>query len=195
MKTSAIVSNITWNTASFFQATVSQLVQEGIVDWFHAIEHKPETEQKKTHIHFCLKPSKALDLNWLSMRLSEFVVGEDKPRKPTSDWRKLSSKTLSDWLLYALHDKTYLARKFKSKSFHYSLEDFMTSDKNVLDGLYEEAQDSDGGLVVRLRKAFESGLSLKEVLLSGAVPLSLFRNAQDLWGLFESTLSRKNKRD
>lgn len=195
MKTSVIVSNITWNTVPFFQSTLSQLIQEGVVDWFHAIEHKAESSEKKSHIHFCLQPSKALDLNWLAMRLSEFVVGEELPRKPTSEWRKLNSKTLSDWLLYALHDRAYLSRKLKSKAFHYSLDDFITSDRNALEGLFEEAQDIDGGLVVRLRKAFESGLSLSEVLLSGAIPLSLFRSARDCWGLLEASKQVKKSED
>lgn len=183
MKTSVVISNITWNTPNFFKAISEELVQQGILDWVHAIPHKAESDEKKDHIHFILKPSKAIDTAWLQSRFSEFVQGELQPRRPTSDWRK--TKNFSDWLLYSLHDVDYLASKLEKREFSYNLEDCITTDMDSLENHYREAKSNGLGLVSKIRKAFDMGYNREEFFLSGVIPLSLLRSANSVWDMLQ----------
>lgn len=187
MKTGRTISNVTWNSLGHFKKTADALVAEGVLDWYHAIEHKAEAdEDKKDHIHFVVKPSKAVDTIWLSMRFAEWVEGEEKPRKPTNDWHFVQNGHLGDWLLYALHDKDFLTAKLEKREYEYTLEDIVTSDQMALECAYREAKRSEGGHIAKLRKAYEMGLTLDAVLLSGAIPLPLHRAAVALWEVLAS---------
>ena len=184
MKTSVILSNITWNTPQFFKRAAEELVKAGILDWVHAVPHKAESDEKKEHIHFILKPSKAIDTAWLQMRFTEIPPGEFLPRKPTSDWRK--TKNFTDWLLYSLHDKDYLASKLEKHEFSYTLDDCITTDISSLENSYREAKLSGLGPVSKIRRAYELGYKREEFFLSGAIPLSLIGAANTLWDMLES---------
>lgn len=186
MKTSRAISNVTWNSVGHFKATADALVADGVLDWYHAIEHKAEADELKDHIHFVVKPSKAVDTAWLCMRFAEWVEGEEKPRKPTALWRPVASGHMGDWLLYSLHDKDYLASKLKKREYSYTLDDCITSDAQSLGIIYNEAKSDTVGLVGKIKKAFEMGISLDSFLLSGAIPLSLCRAASDMWSMLEN---------
>ena len=177
---------MTWNSAGHFKVTADALVADGFLDWYHAIEHKAEADELKDHIHFVVKPSKAVDTAWLSMRFAEWVEGEKDPRKPTAMWRPVASGHMGDWLLYALHDSDYLASKCQKREHSYTLDDCITSDAQSLGIIYNEAKSEASGLVGKIKKAFYMGVSLDSFLLSGAIPLSLCRHAEDLWGLLET---------
>lgn len=194
VKTSVVISNITWNTPEFFRRTSQELVANGILDWVHAVPHRPESDEKKAHIHFVLKPAKSVDTVWLAMRYSEYQDGDPLPLKPTSDWRKVGAGRMRDWLLYSLHDEDYLAEKLERRQHHYTLKDCISTDEQSLEIAYKEAKRENGGHIGKIKKAFEMGVSLDSLLLSGAIPLALHRSAVNLWQILEERKVYRNGR-
>lgn len=139
MNTIKTISNISYNTDAFFNKTVNDLVDRGVIDWCYWIRHKADADELKDHIHFVLKPSKRVDTTALRLMFNE--LDSNNPSKPlscTSKWNTVNS--LDDWLLYAVHDSSYLASKGQMRNYHYDFnslcatdEDALRADWNVID--------------------------------------------------------------
>lgn len=183
MKTSCVISNITWNTPEFFRATAERLVKDGFCDWVHGVPHEPESDETKAHIHFILKPTKAVDTAWLRVQFSQFVPGEDKPRQPTSDWRKVAYARIADWWLYSCHDEAYLASKLQARTHHYGVDDCISTDPELL-RVWDSEYRRPRGHIDLLKDAAARGLPFATVAMSGAIPLALLRSAEVLYNGF-----------
>lgn len=131
MKTSRIISNISYNTDYFFSEKVTDLVNRKIIDWCYWIRHKPDIDEKKEHIHFVLKPSSAID----TFRLREEFMEFDKynPSIPlTCTMRFFFTSSMDDWLLYVVHDPGYLASKGQQRNISYNPDEIHATDPEAL---------------------------------------------------------------
>lgn len=137
MKTSQEISNISFNSPDWLKGKLIQLSNQGIIDYWIFVPHKPEEEKdilanKKAHIHLMFKPSKLIQTKVLEKEFQEPDPEKpDKPLKCTEVWRPVRS--FADWWLYALHDKEYLRHKGLERQYHYSIADVQYSDYDTLE--------------------------------------------------------------
>ena len=142
MGTSKPQTGISYNTQPFLKSTLERLTDGGLVRHWAYIPHKGETSKKSTsvhdkdHIHLLVVLNKVTDLQKLEKEFSEVKIGEALPLA-TVGIRTCNS--LEDWVLYVLHDETYLASKGEVREYHYTLEDFVTDNVANLQELYNSA--------------------------------------------------------
>lgn len=128
MKTTRIISNISYNTIDHFQGVIYDLEQRHIIDWAYWIYHKAEEDERKDHIHFVLKPSGRIDTAILAKEFLEIDYTNPKPLGVTSKWQ---ASDIENWLLYCSHDRGYLASKGQTRKYHYAYEDFGYTDEDA----------------------------------------------------------------
>lgn len=164
MKTAKLISTISFNTPSFVQGTITRLLESELITYSHWIQHKPEQGDNKEHIHLVIEPAKALDTLFLS---KEFIqpVPNEKPLK-TLPWNK---SKISDWILYSLHHRGYLASKFQTREIEYNLSDMQTTDRDLLEAQYNEAIRDLNPLVDFVKQWYDKGRGLNELILTGAI--------------------------
>ena len=130
MKTSKPVSTISYNTPRFLLCQLDDILRAGKISFYAFIVHKGEDDdeagKQKDHIHLYVEPARNLQTDDLTRELIE--IDPNKPDKPLKCLPWQNSKRWGDWYLYALHDKRYLASKSQSRQFHYTDEQFFTSD-------------------------------------------------------------------
>lgn len=61
-KTSSPISSISYNTKEFLILKLNSLIYQGYLSYWEFIEHLPDTDDKKRHIHLYCVPNKSLDL-------------------------------------------------------------------------------------------------------------------------------------
>lgn len=130
MKTSKPLSTISYNTEKFLVAKLNDLVKsKSIVCWF-AVLHKPEDDEKKEHWHLYVEPHTSISTIDLDEEFIQFVKGCKKKPLKCIDWHP---SKFDEWYLYALHDIDYLASKMLVKKYHYNVDDFLASDRDLLE--------------------------------------------------------------
>lgn len=116
------ISTISYNSESFLREKLDDWLKAHIICAYQYICHKGE-DGDKDHIHLRIEPNKRIDPMNLSEDLREFVSGHDKPLG-CRPWRPSKEE---DWLLYAVHDETYLKIKYggaeKGEKIPYSISD------------------------------------------------------------------------
>lgn len=126
MKTIRPLSSISYNTVPFLTDMLNKLVKSGDLFFWCFIEHLPEEDENKKHIHLFIHPSNKVDPLQIMKMSEQFVNGNALPLKcinlRISDW--------DNWLLYAMHDEDYLRSKCEVRKYHYSVDDFYYSDKD-----------------------------------------------------------------
>ena len=171
MKTQRMISNISYNSDEHFAKVINSLVQRSIVDWCYWIRHNAEKDELKSHIHFVLKPSTRLDTDDLRKELNEMDLAHpSQPLSCTKKWNPVSS--LADWMLYAVHDKNYLASKSQSRTFRYEFEDLKSTDT---DALLEDWNSIDRTRFDRLRilvESVEKNIPFAVLVQQGIVPIA-----------------------
>lgn len=152
MQTIKIISNVSYNSDEFFEATVQRLYKARIIDWCYWVRHEADTDETKPHIHFVLKPSARLDTQALREQFKE--VDLHNPTQPlccTTRW--FFTNSMEDWLLYAVHDVAYLASKGQTRKHHYGYTDLKSTDP---DGLRQDWNMIDRSKYDRLQILFEA---------------------------------------
>lgn len=164
MKTTKLISTISFNTPDFVKGTIARLLESELITYAHWISHKPEKGDNKEHIHLLIEPSKAIDTSSLS---KEFIqpIPDDKPLKTLP----FNKSKVSDWILYSLHHQGYLASKFQTREFEYKLDDIQTTDRDLLEAQYNEAIRGLNPLVDFVKQWYNQGKSLNDLLLTGAI--------------------------
>lgn len=159
------------------------LRQSGKIGLCYWIAHKAEDEGEKDHIHFVLVGgqktynTEGLSPLWL---IDQWQGGKGSV---TNKWNV--TKDIRDWLLYAIHNPIYLARKGLTRKYHYDWADIhCTTCEGDTDSLARdmvEARrflDEGGDKVYRILRLFsENGETWEKVVLSGLIPLGLLKNA------------------
>lgn len=166
MATKKPSSSISFNTMPFLEETLSTAVAEGHIFFYAFIKHYAEEDTKKDHFHLFVSPSKPLDM-LAFRRLFIEPVSDDKPLCCLP----FQSSKIGDWLLYALHDITYLNKRGLVRLNHYSIEDVITNDDEFLLQSYHDAKESisDNRMNLFLSE-MRNGSTFGDILRSGIVP-------------------------
>lgn len=172
MKTRRLISTITYNTDMWLGANMPRWVQQGICDWAHWIRHEPEADEKKSHVHLLVQPSKAVDTSELIKLTYELDTQNEGKLLCCQPWR---FSKLSDWLLYGLHDAGYLASKGQVRGFHYRLSDVCSTCPELVQDQYREIDLRSYGLGSVLAERIKAGDSWERVIASGVIPPPQFR--------------------
>lgn len=170
MQTSKDLSNISYNTVGFLKSKLEYLRSIGLIDFWFFIKHKPEMESdnranKKEHIHLMFRPGKRIHTNIIGKEFLEEDPGNNLPLKCTDDWRIVNS--FADWYLYALHDPTYLMHKHLVREFHYSVNDFIVSDKDTFERMISFIDLSEMYRMENMFNAAAAGWSYKTAMAKG----------------------------
>lgn len=188
MNTISVISSVSFNTPQFFEMKIRELTDEKsrILDWCHWIVHKPDTDQTKPHIHFVCKPSYRIDTNALRNAFKEPVTVEylaqimehrlltKDDEKPLGCLPFVKTTSMSDWLLYGIHDEGYLFKKGQSRNTHYQREDVKSTDPDFLSVQWEETIDPLQALTQRvIYLATVEHMGLGDILQTGIVPPNL----------------------
>ena len=162
MKTSHDISTISYNSIDFLINYLNELYEAHKIAFWCFVPHIPEElddhTMEKKHIHLFVEPNCALDTMNLSKESEEFDPNfPDKPLKCIY-WRK---SKWEDWLLYGLHDETYLKLKLEKREFGYTYSDFYYSDEYEFFERFNQALHS---------SAISSMLRLPQLLKTHSVP-------------------------
>lgn len=195
MNTISTISNISFNTPDFFELKIRELckqVKGQVLDWAHWIVHQPDTDQSKAHIHFVCKPSRRVDTNWLRSQFVEPVppdmvkerlaaAGDNITESLIVDISKplgvlpfVKTSSMTDWLLYAVHDVAYLFKKGQSRNIRYERSDVKSTDPDFLSAQWEETADPLQALTKRVVDMYTiDQMSLGEIMQTGIIPPNL----------------------
>lgn len=162
MRTKKPISTISYNSYEFLKTMLDDLLHQQIISFYSFIKHFPEELEdhtmEKPHFHVYVEPHGQVDTMELCKLSQEF--DPEHPEKPlkciywrTSDW--------PNWLLYALHDETYLKLKLEKRDKFYSYDDFDFSDPDEFFERYNDAVHS---------STIASMLRLPKLLKTTSVP-------------------------
>lgn len=169
MKTKRLVSTVGYNSPGFLAEALDRLVAAGLVEWAHYIHHKAEEDETKDHWHIVLMPARALDTAALARQFDE--VDPSKPGgKPLGVQPFRFSSRLDDWLLYAIHDRAYLASKGQTRKHHYTREDVRSTCPDLLVEQWHEVNLAKYGLGEIVAEAVQRRLSWEQLIVSGVIP-------------------------
>lgn len=171
MKTIKTISNISYNSNEYFEDRINNLVDRGIIDWCYWIEHQPDTDETKRHIHFVLKPSSRLDTKDLRDFFNEYDEKSNKPLTCTSKW--FMTNSLDDWLLYAVHDVGYLASKGQSRNMHYLFDNLKSTDEDALRYDWNNINRTKYERLRFLADAVDTGVPFAVLVQNGIIPIAL----------------------
>ena len=179
MRTSKSISTISYNSEGFLQNKFDEWKRQGLIEFAMWIRHEPEEDEKKAHYHVFLKPARlvqTVDLENDSHELDPNNI--DKPFKMISF--RVSKE--SDWLLYAIHEPSYLLEKGLQRQFVYSFEDVQSTCNDTLNDIISHCNDDRNGRIeYRLVQMIKQGLTWDEIVLSGFIPLRYITGAQIMY--------------
>lgn len=167
MKTRKPISSISYNTDEFLKMKLEQFISQQIISFYLIIKHFPEEDEKKEHKHIFMVPNGQLDTMNLQKELREFVP--EFPDKPLGciDFR---SSDPDHWILYNEHYEPYLVSKMESRKYHYTKDDFITSDYDTFDFYYHHAfYSSDWAKDNQILKHINSGGNPAELISNGSI--------------------------
>lgn len=190
MKTSKPISTVSFNTPVFLYGRLADLVRAGVLSWWVAVPHLSEDDEggKKDHIHLYCEPSRLLQTDDLCSEFLEFDPA--RPDKPLSVLRWQLSK-FDDWVLYGLHDVSYLASKGLTKKYHYDYDDLVSSDPDTLLYRFRSVNVLAVTPIRRLIQYADKGLSFSELLALGVVPVPQVRQYREVYDLLLGLSARR----
>lgn len=171
MNTRRVISNITFNSLDFFGSVCESLVSDHLIEWCYWIQHQPDTDDSKPHIHFVLQPSKTINTDSLRKSFLEVDINNSLPILPLSKWYFTTS--IDDWILYCLHDIDYLRFKGLYRNIHYSYADFYSTDIDSFHHDYCNINRSRFSALSALDNAISSNKSFASLVQSGVIPINL----------------------
>lgn len=193
MRTSKQFATITYNTESYLTNKLNEFVKNGIFEFWAYIEHLPEQDENKKHKHLFIIPSIRYECRNLIDALKE--PDESNPTaKPLTCIIPMPSK-FSDWYLYALHDKSYLASKGQYRKFHYTLDDFKVSDKEMFNELRHQINYSNVNRMERICAAVDNGETFESLVALGQIPIQLISQYKTAFDMLRNERTFRNGRN
>lgn len=192
MKTSKPFATISYNSKDFLLTKLDEFCLLGHIDFFAFVEHFAEDDETKNHKHLYVVPSGRIDTEQLRKALLE-IDPLNPAQKPLGCLPCKSSK-FADWFLYSLHDSRYLASKGQSRKYHYTKEDFFTSDN---DFFIEEIHTIDMSKLNRLDvlvNAVDNNIPFEELVRNGIIPMQQFVGYERAYNLLSHTFAFRNGR-
>lgn len=168
MATSKPVSTISYNTVDFLKEKLDDMLSCEILQFYAFIVHKPDTDDKKEHIHLRLVLNKRVDLVKLQKEFVQPVADNDKPLKcmlfrPASE---------SDWILYCEHNELYLQCKNLQRNIEYTYNDFIVSEQDEFELQYNAAIEYLHSILARdyiVEREIKCGCPLHELAHDGLI--------------------------
>lgn len=178
MNTSKPISTISYNSADFLRARLTDYKQAGILSFWAAVPHLGEDDEagKKEHFHVYAEPSKRFQTDSLNF-IEPDPLNPDKPFRCIC-WR---SSQFADWYLYCLHDMAYLAQKGLVKKYHYKHDDVISSDSDDLLFLARSIDRLALSPWYAMLDALEHGYTWAEYVRRGSIPIQLIRQYEIGW--------------
>lgn len=192
MRTTKPFSTISYNTPTFLDVKLGELVSRRKIDFYAWIEHEPEEDEEKRHKHLLIIPNGQVDTDQIMDYLVE--LDPSKPDKPLKCICPRSSK-FGDWYLYALHDTAYLSSKGQARTHHYTLQDFHNSDNDYFKDLIHTIDYSKITRFTVLQDAINSGISFKDLVRRGAVPIQQIYAFQRAYEVLQEGSTDRNGRE
>lgn len=170
MNTRKPIATVTYNTEPFLKSVLDELVKKKIIVYYMYVKHIGEIneitgEKEKDHIHLFVEPNLSINTMEFADKFIEPVPGK-KPLK-TISW---VNSQCDDWILYCLHDETYLMTKFEHRQEHYIYNDIVCSDSDDCARRYTHAYQSSGYARNRNLYAYiKEGGTFQNLLQCGAI--------------------------
>ena len=166
MATQKPISTISYNSESFLREKLDIWLDAHIIQAYQYILHKGE-DGDKDHIHLRLEPNKKLDPMDLSAQLREFQLGNDKPLG-CRPWRPSKEE---DWILYAVHDQTYLRLKYgggeKGEKLPYQWQDIRVPEMYDIEIAFVRAKSYMEHTSVNMATRMQRGENPLDLILQG----------------------------
>lgn len=167
MKTSKPLSTISYNTEKFLVSKLNDLVKAKKITCWFAIYHQPEEKEKKAHWHLYLEPNVSISTMDLDDEFIQYVKGCMKKPLKCIDWKP---SKFPEWYLYSKHDIDYISQRLEIKKYHYSIDDFITSDRDLLEQRdFEVYHESDIFRDNRFLNYLRNGGSVTNLARSGFI--------------------------
>lgn len=194
MRTTKPIATISFNTPEYLALKLGELQKAGRISFWAFIVHKPEDDEggAKFHQHVYIEPAKMLQTDDIKECLKEF--DPEKPEKPKGCISFISSN-FDNWYMYGMHDKRYLASKGQSRRYHYTHDDFITSDA---DDLLYKARMIDLTSLSRyadMEDAIRQGFTWDEYFRRGTVPIQQITNFEKAWHTLLASYTNRNGRE
>lgn len=154
--------------------------------YYAFVQHQPEKNENKEHIHLVIVPNGTIDTDadWFK----HVFTHEDNGQRATMLW---NSSKLADWILYGIHDPTYLRKKGLKKLYHYAFEDIVTNCGEWLEEEYEMAKAKNCICAEKMIECAQRGLSVTDAMIECAVSfgamLSFMRAYENVSAIFRPT--------
>lgn len=175
MQTTKLCSTISYNTPSFLEGTLRRLCESGLLEFAHWIYHEAEEDEKKPHFHVVVKPNRRLDTEALRKEFRELQMGKSEPLVV----QPFKSSKMVDWILYGVHDVAYLLEKGQTRKFHYSKEDFHTTEPDLFEDDWNEAHQSQNGTLRLLQEFAAECMDWEDICHH--VPINQFFQYRELY--------------
>ena len=168
MKTSKPFSTISYNSSEFLELKLNDLIIRRKIAFYGFIEHLPEEDEKKAHKHLYIVPNGQINTDEILDYLLE--LDPKNPDKPLGCIPFHSSK-FTDWYLYSIHDKDYLASKGQTRKYSYTKEELTVSDSDFFNEELHCMDLSRLSKVKALRNAVETGVPFELMVMNGQIPV------------------------
>lgn len=175
------------------QTKLNDLVNRRKIAFYAFIEHLPEEDETKKHKHVLIVPNGQINTD----QVYDFLLEYD-PSNPSDPLRCMPfrSSKFSDWYLYTIHDKDYLASKGQSRKYFYKNEDFIVSDSDFFNEEIHLIDYSSLSRFKKLRDAVSSGVSFEQMVMNGQIPipqLYAYRQAYELIRDYDAKTNRNTR--
>lgn len=191
MRTTKPFSSIFHGTEPFLRMSLDSLVKDGYILFWAYIRHHKEEDEEKDHWHIYAVPDGRFDTDNFITRLTELDMTNPKPIKPLP----CRSSRFDDWYLYNTHDSRYLASKGQYRKYHYSREDFVTSERDYFIEMIHHIDFSKINRLDVIIRAVETGETFDSLVASGQVPVPLLNQYKQAYSIMYNALLSRNGRD
>lgn len=193
MRTTKPISTISFNTPAYLELKLNELLKSGRISFWAFVCHIPEDDEggKKEHSHVYIEPAKMTQTDDIKSELREY--DPTNPEHPRGCLTFKSSR-FDSWYLYGLHDPRYLASKGQSRRYHYTHDQFCSSDP---DDLLFKARSID--LVslspyADMEDAIKHGLDFPEYFARGTIPIQQVALFERAWHMLLTAYTYRGDR-
>ena len=171
MRTSKMISTISYNSIPFLKLKLDSLIKEHKIVFYMFIKHLPEEDELKEHIHLFIEPNTTID----TMSIQDLLKEYDPNHKLPLGCISFSKSQTDDWILYCQHYPPYLAFKNQSRECIYQKSDFEYSDPDTFEAFYHHAfyESEFAERFVILNMLNDKNVAPHELVLSGHIPLGM----------------------
>lgn len=204
MKTSKNIATISYNTPQFLESKLNEFIKSGAIAYWVYIVHKGETIRKgkdkgnkgKDHIHLFIQPAKPIDTTTLTLELRELIHDENGKHQLVGIDKDIKPSDFSNWYLYNKHDKNYLIdHRAGTREYHYSDNDFITSDYDTLSNLVNNIDYKGLTLESQIDAAIKKGIPWEVIVHNRLIPTKQIRQYKEYYMCAHVALQYELKED